>query len=151
MHAVCTCIKLLHLRFAYLSACNLYKSSSGPPPSAEEEYHFVEQPSKEFFCPVLYGLLLQPHLTACCGKHLSREAATRIQEERGPCPLCTTPFLNTILNKHFRRQVHELRVLCRHEDRGCGWEGELSDLERHAQSCPMKNSPLMTELMRLPV
>ena len=110
------------------------------PPSAEEDFPFVEQPSEDFFCPVIYGLLLQPHLTACCGKHLSQEAATRIQREGGACPLCNEPHLTTVLDKRFRRQVNELCVFCRHEDRGCGWQGELSDLERHVQSCPMKNT-----------
>ena len=103
-----------------------------------KEYTFVEQPSEDFFCPVTYGLMFQPHLTECCGKHLSQEAATRIQGEGGACPLCNTPNLKTTLNKHFRRQVNALYVFCCHEDRGCGWQGELSELKHHIQSCPMK-------------
>ena len=54
-----------------------------------------------------------------------------------------------MLSKHFQRQVKALRVFCRHEDRGCGWQGELSDLEHHAQSCPMRDAPLMTDLPEL--
>ena len=117
----------------------------------EEDYPFVEQPSDDFFCPVTTGLLLQPHLTSCCGKHLSQEAATRIQGEGGACPLCKMPRWTTMLSKHFQRQVNQLRVFCRHEDRGCGWQGELSDLERHVQSCPMRDQPLMTDLLKLPL
>ena len=109
----------------------------------EQEYSFVEQPSEDFFCPVTTGLLLQPHLTECCGKHLSQEAATRVQ---GVCPLCNTAGFNTMLNGHFLRQVNKLHVFCRYEERGCGWQGELSDLERHIRSCPMRNAPIMTEL-----
>ena len=98
-----------------------------------------------------FGLLLQPHLTSCCGKHLSQEAAIRIQGERGACPLCNEPDWSTVLNKHFKRQLYALRVFCRHEVRGCGWQGELSDLERHVQSCVMGDGPLMTELLKLPL
>ena len=112
--------------------------------STEQEYHFVEQPSKDFFCPVTYGLLLQPHLTACCGKHLSQEATDRIQGEGKACPLCKEPYLITMLDKRFRRQVIELQVICYHEDRGCRWQGELSDFARHVQSCPMKTAPLIS-------
>ena len=129
----------------------IFRKSSDQPTPAEEDFPFVEQPSEDFFCPVTRDLLLQPHLTGCCGKHLSQEAATRIQREGGACPLCNEPCLNTMLNKRFLRQVNELRVFCRHEDRGCGWQGELSDLERHVQSCPMKTAPLMTDLLKLPV
>ena len=117
--------------------------------STEQEYHFVEQPSEDFFCPVTLDLLLQPHLTPCCGKHLSQEAATRIEGEGGSCPMCKESHLNTVLDKRFRRQVNELRVFCHHEDRGCGWQGELSDLKRHVQSCSMKTTP--TDLLKLPV
>ena len=53
-----------------------------------------------------------------------------------------------MLNKHFQRLVNALHVFCRHEDRGCGWHGELSALERHIQSCPMKDRPLMTDLLK---
>ena len=118
-------------------------------PSAAQDYLFVEQPSDDFFCPVTYGLLLQPHLTSCCGKHLSEEAACRIRREGGACPLCNMACWSTMLNKHFQRQVNELVVFCLHDDRGCGWQGELSDLERHVQSCPMSDAPLMEDLLEL--
>ena len=115
-------------------------------PSTEQEYLFVEEPLKDFFCPVTYGLLLQPHLTECCGKHLSWEAVARIQGEGGACPLCNTAPFNTMLNKHFLRQVNELRVFCHHEERGCEWQGELSDLERHISTCPIRDAPDLLEL-----
>ena len=117
----------------------------------EEDYTFVKQPSAEFFCPVTYELLLHPHLTVCCGKHLSQEAAARIEKKQEPCPLCKHSKLSTVLNKHFQRRVTNLYVFCCHEERGCGWQGELSDLERHARSCPMRDSPLMADLLKLPM
>ena len=126
-------------------------SVSQPRPSPEEDYLFAEEPSDDFFCPVMMGLLLQPHLTSCCGKHLSQEAATRIQREGGACPLCKKQSWSTMFSKHFQRQVKSLRVFCRHEDRGCGWQGELAAFHHHVESCPMRDGPLMTELVKLPV
>ena len=102
----------------------------------EEEIPFVQQPSKDYFCPVTFGLLLQPHLTFCCGKHLSEEAATRIQGEGGVCPLCKAAEFHTVLNKHFQREVKELRVSCCNGN-GCLWEGELAAWIVHIKSCPM--------------
>ena len=129
----------------------LHSESAGKKAPVEEDYLFVEQPSDDFFCPVTFGLLLQPHLTSCCGNHLSHEASTRIQGEGKPCPLCKQSRLSTVLNKHFQRQVNEFRVFCRHEDRGCVWQGEFSDLKRHVQSCPMRDQPLMSELQKDPL
>ena len=120
-------------------------SLSQPKPLSEEDYLFVEQPSDDFFCPVTLGLLLQPHLTSCCGNHISQEAASTIPRERGTCPLCNTHPWKTMLNKHFQRQVKLLRVFCRHDGRGCGWQGELAEFDSHVHSCPMRDAPPMTE------
>ena len=126
-------------------------SLNQPRPSSEEDYVFVEQPSKDFFCPVTFSLLLQPHLTSCCGNHISQEAASRIQREGGACPICNTHPWSSMFSKHFQRQVKSVHVFCRHEDRGCGWQGELTNFNSHVQSCPMRDAPLMTELMKLPL
>ncbi|CAI8020848.1 hypothetical protein GBAR_LOCUS12429 [Geodia barretti] len=68
--------------------------------SVDEDYPFVEEPSDDFFCPVTTGVLLHPHLTSCCGNHLSEEAASRIQRDGGACPLCKKKDWSTVLNKH---------------------------------------------------
>ena len=85
------------------------------------------------FCPVLKGLLLQPHLTACCGKHLSKEAALRIKEEQGACPLCKEEKLVTMLDKNTQRKIKEVPVFCK--NRGCQWQGELAAYHQHTLSC----------------
>ena len=126
------------------------KPSVGQPkPSPEEDYLFVEEPSVDFFCPVTYGLLLQPHLTSCCGKLLSEEAATRIKKKgRRPCSLCKTSPWSIMLDKHFQRKVNSLSVFCCHEDRGCWWIGELAAFHNHVVCCPMSNA---TRIMELPL
>ncbi|CAI8028787.1 hypothetical protein GBAR_LOCUS16358 [Geodia barretti] len=116
--------------------------------SPEEDYPFVEKPSEDFFCPVMLSLLLQPHLTSCCGKHLSEESATRIQGEGGPCPLCKSPDWSTVLDKHVRRQVKELHVFCRHKEKGCWWKRELSDFTQHVQSCQFRYLQVSTQVCR---
>ena len=37
------------------------------------------------------------------------------------------------------------------EDRGCCWQGELAAFHYHMESCPMRDGPLMTELVKQPV
>ena len=126
-------------------------SPDQPKSSSEEDYLFVKQPLDDFFCPVTFGLLLQPHQTSCCGNHISQEAASKIQREEGACPLCKTRPWSSYFSKHFQRQVKSLHVFCRHDDGGCAWQGELVKFNSHVQSCPMRDTPLMTELMKLPM
>lgn len=110
--------------------------------AAEETYDFVETPSDDFFCPILSTLLLKPHLTTCCGKHLSEEAATRMKTDKMKCPLCNKVKLRTTLNLNFQRQVFEVTVYCQNRKRGCGWVGELSTFEDHIDKCPKQDNPL---------
>ena len=145
--AVCWC-KCESIPSVIIFLCTSELHIFCPRQLAGVENIFVEEPSDDFFCPVTTGLLLQPHLTSCCGNHISQEAATKINREEGPCPLCKTSSWSTVLNKHFQRQVYSLRVFCCHEDKGCGWKGELSTFDNHVRSCPMKDSPLINELLK---
>ena len=74
------------------------------------DFDFVEQPSEDFFCPVTLELLLDPHQTTCCGHHISREAASRLQRDETPCPLCKEPKLLTIPDKFFKRKANEILI-----------------------------------------
>ena len=101
------------------------------PPSSAEEFDFVEEPSRDFFCPVTLDLLREPHQTLCCGNHISPEAITTLQESGKPCPLCKKAGLKTLPDQFFKRQVNALKVCCLHKSAGCPWVGELGGLERH--------------------
>ena len=94
------------------------------------DYDFVEKPSEEFFCPVTLEVLQEPFLTVCCGNHLSKEAASQLQWDQKPCPLCKEP-LQVVPDKFFRRKVKELQVRCPKNNAGCDWVGELGSLDQH--------------------
>ena len=97
----------------------------------------MEEPSQDFYCPVTFGLMLQPHLTSCCQQNISVEAVNRLQREKKTCPLCRASKWSTKINKEFRYEVQRLRVFCPHVDHGCKWEGALEMFDRHVHSCLM--------------
>ena len=105
----------------------------------DENYHFVDGLSDSYLCPILAVLLLEPHLTECCGQHISQIAVdqffTRSYPRRPPCPFCSKPLV-TIRDANFRRQVRELPVFCPNKNRGCEWVADLSELETHIEQCP---------------
>ena len=88
-----------------------------------------EKPSEEYFCPVTFELLIDPVQTNfCCGNHLSRE---QLQAEGKPCPLCEKTPLKTTDDRFFKRKVRQLKIRCHNKSAGCGWVGELGELESH--------------------
>ena len=117
--------------------------------TSRDEYDFVEEPGKEFFCPVTFELLKDPRQTnTCCGNHLSRAVAERLEAEGKPCPLRQKAPLKTTEDLFFKRKVMALKVRCSTTRGGCGWRGELGNLEKHLSSgekcsvvaveCPLK-------------
>ena len=63
---------------------------------------------------------------------------------------------NHVLSVHFTQVVVDKEAVPEREkysdkERGCGWQGELGTLDSHVQSCPMRDGPLMTELLKLPL
>lgn len=110
------------------------------------EYLFVEDPSGEFFCPVTYDLIIQPHLTSCCGKHLSPKAIAKIKEEGKACPLCREQEWSAELDTDLKHKVEALLVFCPNVDRGCKWKGKLLQFDWHVLSCSKKDAALIKEL-----
>jgi hypothetical protein len=107
-----------------------------------QEYPFVEEPSQDFYCPVTYDVMVEPHFTSCCGKNLSERAVFRIQREGNPCPLCRRSNWSTLLNKELQDMVGALRVFCPHVDRGCKWKGKLRQFDSHVEHCSKGDAPV---------
>ena len=101
------------------------------PSSPAEDVDFVEEPSRDFFCPVTLDILREPQQTLCCGNHISPEAVATLQKSGKPCPLCKEADLKTLPDKFFKRKVNELKVRCPRKSVGCPWVGELGGVERH--------------------
>ena len=136
---------MCHIHFkciVYVLSSNTSSQSMLLDEAAISEDRFVEKLPDDFFCPVILEVLLQPQLTSCCGKHLSEQAATRIQGEKGACPLCKEPKWSTMPDKHFRSRVHELQVVCKYKEQGCQWVGKLGTLNRHEKSCKHRPSKM---------
>ena len=111
-----------------------------PPPSGDQDqladYDFVEEPAKEFFCAVTLELLVEPQQTDCCGHHISAEVARRLLGEGKACPMCQQPRFTAHPDKFHGRKIRQLIVRCPNKKSGCGWEGELGDVEAHVGRCP---------------
>ena len=107
------------------------------------EYPFVEEPSRKFYCPLTFSLLVQPHLTSCCKKQpLSELAVVRIREKRGNYPLCRASQWEREIDEEFQHKLQAHHVFYAHVDRGCQWKGMVREFDTHATSCPRKNVPL---------
>ena len=95
------------------------------------DYQFVNTP-KEFLeelkCPICLELVSDPVQTSCghlfCGKCI---------EGIKQCPIDRELFTTT--PDHFnKRRVRNFKVKCRNKGRGCQWQGNLGDVDKHTDT-----------------
>ena len=58
-----------------------------------------------------------------------------LQRQGKVCPMCNEQKWSSMLDKFYRRRVHELCVRCPHKMSECDWVGEVNELKRHVESC----------------
>ena len=111
-----------------------------------EGFHFVSEPSRDYFCPVTLEVMLNPRQTNCCGSHISSSAAETLAKKKKPCPMCKAPtpdsphrvssrVFTTHRDQYFQRIILDLEVLCPHRVSGCEWVGPLREIRDHSASC----------------
>ena len=95
------------------------------------DYDFVTAPPKSLECPVCLMTFRDPHVISCCGNEFCQLCIERVQRDGKPCPLCNELNFTTFLHKKLVREVNGLVVRCPQKELGCGWEGELGQVEQH--------------------
>ena len=68
---------------------------------------------------------------SCCGNEFCQVCIERVKKDGKPCPLCNEQNFTTLLHKKLVREVNALVIRCPQKERGCEWEGELGQLQRH--------------------
>ena len=113
-------------------AVSVNNDSCAPLVTGGYECDFVDPPPDSLQCPVCLLPFRDPNLLSCCGHKGCAWCIGRIKAAGHPCPICQQPF-ETMLEKQLQRKVLDLRVFCAKKGEGCGWQGELRNLETHLQ------------------
>lgn len=91
--------------------------------------------NKEFECPLCLSLMRNPMLTSCCGQHFCAECIRTVTSSNQPCPLCNERAFVVFLNKHFNRNLLNLKAFCSLQPDGCPWEGTVGEFAEHYRYC----------------
>ena len=100
---------------------------------------FVKPPPVEFpqtDCPVCLLILREPHQVACCGNTYCESCVKRVQHDKKCCPTCNEADFTVFPDKRLKRSLYALNVYCCQRGAGCGWAGELGELDRHLNLQP---------------
>lgn len=96
---------------------------------------FLEEPPEDLLCLLCHTLATDPQQTACdCAQLYCKACLERLKEPSNQCPKCKLP-LRAFPDKLSAQRITALRVKCSAEMSGCGWSGELGQLETHSHTC----------------
>ena len=100
------------------------------------ECDFVEEPPDSFpqwECPVCLFAAREPHQATCCGYSFCKGCIGRVKRDNKSCPTCNEREFQTFHNKGLERSLYGFKVHCTNRADGCGWNGELRELENHLE------------------
>lgn len=94
---------------------------------------FVKRPPEVFqsTCPICLLVLREPHQLTCCGYSFCQPCVKLLDADKKGCPTCNEAEYTVFPNKGLKRSLHSYRVYCSYKKEGCGWEGELGELDAH--------------------
>ena len=99
---------------------------------------FTEEPPKvlQCYCPICLLILREPFLVDCCGKSFCRACIQKIEAKKKSCPTCNKEKFEFIQNLGLQQPLYGFRVFCSNKEGGCGWQGELGQLDKHLNVDP---------------
>ena len=105
--------------------------------STAAERDFVVEPSEDFLCPICAKVLVEPHVTECCGQHFCEQCLTKWFKEQGSviCPHCRSINFAHIRYLPMKRKINDLRIYCSNKRDGCTSIITVSHLESHLSEC----------------
>ena len=115
--------------------------------SAERELSFVVEPSEEYHCPICAKVLVEPHVTDCCGQHFCEECLKQwFEEQLGEkiCPHCRSEEFTHIRYLPLKRKINELPVYCSNRENGCTELLVCASLNPTSTNAPTRQSNVRT-------
>ena len=95
---------------------------------------FLDAVSDFLFCKKCNLVARRSNTTSCCGENYCHACIADICEQHKPCPECGQEDFSFSKQSKYQKRVGALRVHCNLKTRGCGWSGQLDQLDQHLDS-----------------
>ena len=95
---------------------------------------FLDTVNDLFFCKKCNLVARRLTATSCCGESYCHACIADICEQHKPCPECGQEDFSIYEQFKYQKRIGSLKVHCSFKSRGCGWSGQLDQLEHHFDS-----------------
>ena len=99
------------------------------------KYKNVAEPLDMAVCKVCHLPSREPQLSACCGHSFCKSCLDTAKDTgNSSCPTCCAEEFTVFPNKQMDRFINDLQVFCVNKEKGCDWQGEMKNIEKHLTS-----------------
>ena len=113
------------------------------------EYSFVDTLHERYICKVCQLPSRDAYLSECCGHLFCKSCLNDVKTVTAitnTCPVCRDEKFKTFRNKAIDREIKDLCIYCTNKEKGCKWQGELSDINDHlVNSCQFEEMKCTSE------
>ena len=95
---------------------------------ADYRYNLLYLPAKEYLCCLCADILQDPQVTSCCKKYCCKPC---IDVENKQCSICGDANFQVTVDESLTGKLNTLILQCTNAVKGCGWSGELGNLDSH--------------------
>ncbi|XP_065904792.1 TNF receptor-associated factor 4-like [Dysidea avara] len=102
------------------------------------DYDFVDTPLENSLCKICCYPSREAQLSLCCGHTFCKSCLDGTKKSKFTsklCPMCCSGEFTSVHNKQVDRLVKSLLVFCSNKEKGCEWQGEVNDINKHLGSC----------------
>ena len=106
------------------------------------QWIFLDTVHEFMKCRICSGVFESPQLLSCCGKNICKDCIARylqrlatLADQKPSCPFCRSTGHKLIHNAALEMSIHQLRVKCCYQHKGCGWVGNLGRGKLHLKEC----------------
>ena len=98
------------------------------------DYKFVDTPHDRYICKICHLPSRDPYLSVCCGHVFCKSCLDNVKKASAitnACPVCRDEEFVTFPNRQGDREIRSLHMYCTNKEKGCKWQGELNDINKH--------------------
>jgi len=96
------------------------------------DYNFIDILPDRLVCRICHHTSRDPFLSVCCGNTFCSSCLDSAKNaDILNCPLCRCENFISVPNKQVDREIKSLHVMCTNKERGCEWQGELTNISKH--------------------
>jgi len=102
------------------------------------DYDFVDIPMESSLCKICFFPSREAQLSLCCGHTFCKSCLDNTKKSKftsKSCPVCCNVEFTVVHNKQVDRFVKSLQIICSNKEKGCDWQGEVNNIDKHLGSC----------------